>query len=229
MAIQTASQLETGLIPRQQFARRRWYHASNLWYYHRPGPLPKLQLNDRFYEIVDPDIRELCKLLHERGLGTAPSCSGHFHKKAYFVEVWEQLQREADQIRSTGLVVQDCETQQNILFQNPSHQLPWELFPDFREDLRNSQKGGYLGIIFRNDINGVREQFERDNLFESNAAYEAEDPDAKGDWILHIMVDAPTPDDLTRQWDAVTRHMTQMLQTAHRPGVVPLPGLFHQT
>lgn len=166
-------------------------------------------------------------MLHRRGIGTAPSCSGHFHKKAYFVEVWDQLQREADEIRSTGLVVQDCETEESLLFRNPSHQLPWELFPVFREQLRDSQKGGYLGVVFRNDTQGIREQFTHDNLFASNATYEAEEPDAHGNWILHIMVDAPTPEALTHQWNQVTHHLNQMLHTAHRPAVLPLPGMLH--
>lgn len=65
------------------------------------------------------------------------------------------------------------------------------------------------------------------NQLESDAAYEAEEPDARGDWILHIMVDAPTPEALTHQWSQVTHHLHQMLHTAHRPGVVPLPGMLH--
>lgn len=227
MAMQVTTHLETGLVPRKHFARRRWYHASNLWYYHRPGPPPKLQLDRQFYELIDPDLRDLCRRLHERGISTAPSCSGHFHKAAYLVDVWDQLQREAEQIRTTGLVVQDCETKEDVLFRNPTHQLPWDMFRDFQEDLRTSQKGGYLGVIFRNDTEGVREQFTHDDLFESNAAYEAEEPDTTGDWILHIMVDAPTPDALTHQWNEVTRHLNQLLHTAHRPAVVPLPGMLH--
>jgi hypothetical protein len=225
--MQVTTELETGLVPRRQFARRRWYHASNLWYYHRPAPLPRLELDQQFYELVDPDIRDLCRTLHERGIGTAPSCSGHFHKKAYFVAVWDELQREADQIRSDGLVVQDCETKANVLFHNPSHQVPWTTFADFREDLRDSQKGGYLGVIFRNDTEGIRDQFAHDDLFESSAAYEAEEPDPEGNWILHTMVDAPTPDALTHQWNEVARHLHQLLHTAHRPAVVPMPGMLH--
>ncbi len=227
MALITANDLETGLIPRRSFICRRWYHASNLWYYHRPEPAPQPRLDRRFYELIDDDIRDLCRHLHNHGIGTTPSCSGHFHAKAHFLEIWAELQHEADQIRTTGLVVEDCQTRQQLLFRNPSHKLPWGSFHEFRQDVRANQSGGYLGVIFRNDIDGIREQFSHDNLFERNAAYEAREPDAQGNWLLHIMVDASTPDALTLQWNLVDRHLRQLLHTAHRPAVVPLPGMLH--
>jgi hypothetical protein len=227
MTLPTANNLETGLIPREDFARRRWYHASNLWYYHRPAPIPELHPDQQFYELVDADIRDLCRFLHLHGISTTPSCSGHFHSSAHLLQVWEELQHEADQIRSTGLIVQDCETRENLLFRNPSHALPWDSFPEFREHVHASQTGGYLGVIFRNDMAGIREQFARDNPSEPHAAYEPETPNTHGNWILHILVDAPTPDEQTHQWTQIMHHLRQALQTAHRPPVVPLPGVLH--
>lgn len=128
------SQLSCGLIAPRLFPTRQWFYAGPWWYYHAPAVFHQLRVDRRFYELVDPALRELCRRLLAAGLRTTPSCQGHFYERPRFERVWDQLSREAGAVRTAGLVVRDCENGRARLFRDPLYRLPWPHFEAFYDD-----------------------------------------------------------------------------------------------
>src|ERR1051326_6919725 len=81
--------LDAGLVALRQFPLRKWYYASPLWYYHRPAAEHVLKRDPRFFELVDPLLRELCRIVFDAGCCTTPSCEGHFYARARFEKIWQ--------------------------------------------------------------------------------------------------------------------------------------------
>ncbi|HEX7009365.1 MAG TPA: hypothetical protein VF184_05255 [Phycisphaeraceae bacterium] len=139
--------LSAAVIPQERFPFTRWYRASGPWYYHRPGKPDAACLDEGCYELIDPDLRPLCRLLHRLGLATTPSCQGHFYPKSYFQRIWAILEREGEWIRTDGLVVRDSETGLLQVFHDEHYQLPWPDAEAFCREAMAQQSRGYLGIL----------------------------------------------------------------------------------
>src|SRR5512146_1091716 len=97
--------LRADIVPHREFAIRKWFYSSPLWYYHRAGTTDEIRADRRFYRLVDPDLRELCRILLDAGLRTTPSCQGHFYPRERFERIWDELQREQPLITGEGLEV----------------------------------------------------------------------------------------------------------------------------
>src|SRR5438105_3376368 len=108
--------LRADLVPHRQWALSRWFYANPIWYYHRRSAAHELRAEGKFYQLVDPMLREVVRLLNDAGLRTTPSCQGHSYPKERFEQVWSELKREEPAIRDGGLVVKDCENEQEYLF-----------------------------------------------------------------------------------------------------------------
>src|SRR5262249_20831239 len=143
--------LDPGIIPQRTFPLRRWYYANPLWYYHTPATQHSLRTDAQFYELVDPDLRELCQALLAAGLFTPPSCQGHFCPRHRFERVWDELSREAETVRGSGLTVRDSETDCPYRFQAVDYQLPWRSFDAFLHQAYPHQNHGYIGIAIPKD------------------------------------------------------------------------------
>lgn len=98
--------LSPAIIPLREFPLRKWYYVNPLWYYHAPALEHRLRRNERFFELVDPAQRELCRLALEAGLCTTPSCQGHFYPQDRFEQIWAQLVEHEAQIRNVGLLLE---------------------------------------------------------------------------------------------------------------------------
>src|SRR5688572_20076591 len=122
------SNLRADLLPHQRWAVSKWFYANPVWYYHRDGTDEEIVANRKFYQLVDPDLREICRELLEAGLQTTPSCQGHFYPRERFEKIWDELKREEPAIVGDGLVVKDSETDREYLFHDPNFRVPW---PDF--------------------------------------------------------------------------------------------------
>src|SRR5690242_14472195 len=103
------SDLSAGLLPHRQWAISRWFYANPIWYYHRRSSVHEIRLGGRFYQLIDPALRDVCRLLNDAGARTMPSCEGHSYPRERFEQIWEELRREEPLIRGHGLVVKDCE------------------------------------------------------------------------------------------------------------------------
>src|SRR5438067_8000604 len=77
MDVSTIRGLQAGLVPHREWAVRRWFYANPIWYYHRRSAAHEIRPTGKFYKLVDPELREVCRLLNDAGLQTTPSCQGH--------------------------------------------------------------------------------------------------------------------------------------------------------
>ena len=142
--------LRADLIPTHDWPLRQWFQG-DCRYYHGPRrQLPPLG-DPKFYRLLDPDLRPLCRLLIEAGLRTTPSCQGHFHPTHRFRRTWDQLHRERNAISGRGLVVRDAEAGQEYLFRDPAYRIPWPDFASFCAQSSADQNSGYLGILIPPD------------------------------------------------------------------------------
>src|SRR5437667_5783792 len=143
----TIDGLRADIVPHHQWAISKWYYANPLWYYHRRRTDEEIVTDRKFYQLVDPELRQICHLLNEAGLHTTPSCQGHFYEKQRFEHVWETLTREQSLIRADGLIVKDSETDHEFLFRRPNYSFPWKHFDDFYKQAAAHQGIGYLGVL----------------------------------------------------------------------------------
>ncbi len=144
--------LDPSFAPLRTWPLRKWYYAQRrdgaapLWYYHVPAREHRPSDDPRFYDLVDPPLRRLCRLIHAAGLMTTPSCAGHWYLRERFVRIWDELQQNADVIRGVGLTVLDSETGQCGVFREPAYRLPWRDFDEFFWRAAALQRRGYIGI-----------------------------------------------------------------------------------
>jgi hypothetical protein len=199
--------LEAGFVPHRQWPLRKWYFANPLWFYHEEYPIDEMIPSRAFYELVDPELRELCRGLHEAGLHTTPSCQGHFYGRERFERIWAELEREQAKINGPGLPVKDSETQQEHLFQDPGFRLPWSSVEAFYEEASAQQGEGYIGILIPHERDRLRDALVR--LQRQDDSSRIEFDDAVGRRLgSHLLAIHMTPRD-TEQREGLWARITQ--------------------
>jgi len=207
--------LSADLLPHRQWAVSKWFYANRLWYYHRPGTDEEIIASPRFYQLVDPELRDLCHLLNEAGLRTMPSCQGHSYPRERFENIWRELERELPQITGEGLIVRDCETDREFLFRDPGYRLPWEEFEDFYHAAGEHQGVGYIGILVPS------ERAELGKMI--SAVGENEDLEIRedkrvgrlfGGRLFHVMVRSPDPLVRAIRWRGITEYFESLLMSS---------------
>ncbi len=211
--------LSSAIVPHRRWWQRTWFQAiGGTRYYHRPGFRRAFAPGERFYEGVDPDLRELCKALVERGLRTAPSCQGHFHDRAYFEQRWDELRHEADAITRDGLVVLDAQSSRRHLFRDRHYSVAWGTFEAFfRQSLRH-QSTGYLGVFVPRHELSVYRRLRRLATRQSIAAFTF---DRRAERIarahlLHILVHPRDEQDGERRWRWLTERIIDAVDDARK-------------
>jgi hypothetical protein len=207
--------LESGIVPQRTFPLRKWFYANPLWYYHAPAIMHRPHADPRFFELVDPQLRELCRCLLAAGLRTTPSCQGHFHPRRRFERVWDELNHEAELIRTGGLVVRDSETDRALSFHEPAYRLAWEDFASFHEQAGRQQTHGYLGIAIPNDRPELAARFCSRRLDTDGVRIE---PDAElgevfGQSFVSVYVEPRSREERDASWAAVTAHVKALLRS----------------
>lgn len=146
--MKTVTNISSSIIPMEKFPTKRWFTSSgdSLWYYHAPRGKVDLPTSSDFTSSLDPFVKPLVDFLHLRRVKTTPSCSGHSHDEDHFLKVWFKLARDAQSIKSKGLVLTDVENNRTFLFRDRDYQIPWRSFHDFFSDISKDQKRGYLGF-----------------------------------------------------------------------------------
>ena len=202
-------------------AIRKWYSASPLWHFHRRAFPGEIETSRRFYHAVDPDLLELCRLLHREGIHTTPSCQGHFHSRSHFEEVWEELRREQRLIQTVGLPVTDSESGREFLFRASKFELPWATFDEFHQQASSRQREGFLGILLPRDRHALVSKLHR-HPFRSRRAFIAFDGGLScllGGSLFYATVLANDPEECSRSWRAITEHVKSLLdcESSHAP------------
>jgi len=104
----------------------------------------KLPSDAGFLSTVDPALRPLVSWLHAHGIPTGPSCAGHDISTKGFRQIYEDLERDAESVRDSGLVLRDPEEGQNYVMRDPHFELPWRSFDSFRKAANEHQPIGWL-------------------------------------------------------------------------------------
>jgi len=210
--------LQADLVPHRQWALRRWFYANPIWYYHRPSATHEICPQGKFYQLVDEDLREICRLLNDAGLRTTPSCQGHFYPRQRFERIWDELRKEEPQIRGEGLIVKDSENQQQYLFQNRGYRNPWPNFEAFYKEASAHQNVGYLGVIVPDD------QIDRKSIAELRAYHsqsttvrlEPELEKTLGGTVISVLVNTLEPQAQSEQWQRLTDHVRRVLESGQQ-------------
>lgn len=201
--------LRADLVAHEQWLWRQWFYAdeSALWYYHRPRHELRMVADRQFYALVDPELRELCQLLHGHGLRTTPSCEGHFYPEQRFQQIYKQLQQDQAAIRGQGLAVKDSETGQTYLFREESYRLPWSDYEEFFAQVGAQQGVGYLGVLVPRESGELGERLGmlREMAEGAEVWWDEQAGAALGARVLGIRVRPSSPEERRGLWGAITR------------------------
>lgn len=204
--------LRADFIPHRFWPQRQWFYASSR-YYHGPRREPTSFNNERFYKWVDPDLRSLCRLLHKSGLHTTPSCQGHFHNRNRFRRAWQIMSKELKKIVKGGLVVMNSETEQQLIFHDPTYHLPWRNFSSFYEQAAMQQNIGYLGILIpperKEVIGALQEESRREALFSSE--FDQTGRRLWGNLLFDVYVRTPDAQTQSQIWNEITHRIRKIL------------------
>jgi len=206
--------LRADIVPHREFALRKWFYANPLWYYHRRELAGEITLDGSFYKLVDPQLRELCRSLHEAGIRTTPSCQGHFYSRDHFQKTWDELEEEEAQIQSHGLIVRDSETQQLYLFRARTFQLPWLDFGCFYEQASVHQNKGYLGVIVPRHLHRLCCALHNEGYRtrRSQISFDGELSCVLGGSLFNVFVAAADPQERDDEWRAIFEYFADALQ-----------------
>lgn len=171
-------------------------------YYHRPKPAVPPARGPEFYRRVDPDLRQLCRLLHARGLLTTPSCQGHDHDRAYFEKRWGDLCDEAMMIRGDGLLLREAETNREYCFRDPDYRLPWPDFSRFLKESQHHQSTGYLGVIVPSNDPGLDARFRKWSRRLGRLAPERDERIGRGigGHLYYFLITSQSSSERSRRW-----------------------------
>jgi hypothetical protein len=118
------------------------------WYYRVPTDegedLRKLPTDPNFTKTLDPAVRPLVGWLHQKGIPTGPSCSGHDLDKRDFGQIFSNLREDGKKIRGSGLLLRDPEDGKDYVMQDDSYTLPWGSLDAFRKVASHHQPVGWL-------------------------------------------------------------------------------------
>lgn len=213
MAHSAITGLSADLLPHRQWAVSRWFYANPIWYYHRRSAAHEIRPSGKFYQLVDPLLREVCHLLNDAGLRTTPSCEGHSYPRERFERIWEELKREEPLIRGDGLVVKDCENDEAFLFRQADYRIPWPSFDDFYREASAHQNVGYLGILVPNDRPDLAERFASSQYTTPATRLRTDDTIGTllGGTLFEVRVETTDATTRVAEWRAFTRYVPQML------------------
>lgn len=136
------------LVPHTNFHKGSWVRSSSGWYYFiQEVTNPVIFTNSIDYNKIDPQLTTLVKYLHSKGIGTTPSCQGHFYDAKYYKRLYSKLQKDCIKIRGNGLMlineVLKCK------YGNRTYKLPWTE-SEFIDKVLTYQTTGVLGFTDEN-------------------------------------------------------------------------------
>lgn len=140
--------ISPNFIPHEMFHKGYWLNPvkDNSWYYFQPSKRGfSVDLPKEFYSTLDDKFKDIVPYLHQKGIPTTPSCTGHFKKDSVFKNVYKNLENHRSEINSNGLLLQNPETGEFLKYYDPRYDLPWEK-DQFIEKCRDYQKKGCLGL-----------------------------------------------------------------------------------
>jgi len=216
-AVPVISTLRADLVPHREMAIRKWYAASSRWYYHRRALPGEHDCSRRFYQLIDPQLRGICRLLHRHGVHTTPSCEGHFHGHDHFDAIWRALEREEHLIREPGVLVRDSESGREFIFRACTYELPWPSFDAFYSQAAVQQTEGYLGIILPRHHHAMVCELHNHQLRQERAwiRFDGQLSCLLGASVFAVTVQPRDPAERDRLWLRVGEYLRDIVNAAH--------------
>jgi hypothetical protein len=139
-------------VPHYEFHKGAWLQSIDNpgWYYFMKSKNPNIISNPSFLESVDEPLKELVTFLHQKGIRTTPSCSGHFKSERNLEKIYSDLEADKKQITGNGLKLKDIETGNIYLFKNKKYLIPWGR-DTFITELLSYQQHGVIGMRLANE------------------------------------------------------------------------------
>ena len=142
------------LIYGRAMAEKDWYRPLYHYDYYYHVPKKNNLINtDKLLDSIDKDIYEIVRIAHEKGLSTNSSCQGHFFTIKELKEKYKKAKEDEKQIRDFGLVLENVETGEHILWQQSDYKFPYTQ-QKYIEIMRKKPRG-YLPIYLHEKNCGV--------------------------------------------------------------------------
>lgn len=139
------------LIPHEKFHTGIWLLSVQRpeWYYFMKKKNQNVIKDKSFLKSVDRPLRKLVKNLHERGIKTTPSCSGHHISERNLEKIYDALEKDREDILHSGIQLKDVETGKLYFFKNEHYSLPWTR-QKFIDRVSIYQQKGVIGLRLGN-------------------------------------------------------------------------------
>jgi hypothetical protein len=134
-------------IPHDSFHKGSWLISvlrPEWYYFQRRNNMNRIS-NPHFMKSVDGSLKPLVRFLHKNGFKTTPSCAGHHRGEKNYEQIYDALKEDEKEIRSTGLLLRDVETNKKTVFKDPTYKLPWNK-RQFQTGAMKYQQTGVIGI-----------------------------------------------------------------------------------
>lgn len=137
------------LIPHEVFHKYDWYLSEHSnWYFHKYSDNENIiTTGNKFAESVDDLLKPIINVLHDKGIRTTASCSGHFYSRDEYVKVFFQLEMIEQLVKTTGVEFTNIETGETLFIYNPEHKrLQYVDQETFVDKVVEYSKVGVLGL-----------------------------------------------------------------------------------
>lgn len=140
--------LRSDFVHHKDFHKGLWLKNHNCpWFFFYQTPREyNIPNNKEFYSTVDPNLLNIVKLLHKKGIPTTPSCSGHIKNPRDYEEIYDSLGLVEKTIKDRGLILSNLETKRKFYYKNPKFSLPYSR-NEFLEKINLYQRKGVLGFV----------------------------------------------------------------------------------
>ena len=131
----------------EEFAWKEWWtpaRKGRSWFFHTPRQIVAHPSHTVEFETLDTGVSGLVGKLHGMDIPTWPSCEGHWFDPKRAREMYAQLQKDAQSIRTTGLPMKHVETGKQGYIYNPTWHLPWPTWHSFYTD---ASRGNGRGLV----------------------------------------------------------------------------------
>ena len=194
------------LIPHAEFHKGAWLLPTErpYWYYFMRKKTANTITNKNFLKSVDKPLRKLVKWLHERGIKTTPSCSGHHVSERDLEKIYSALRKDRHDVRNGGLLLKDIETGYSYLYKDNTYNLPWSK-KDFIEKVKVYQQRGVIGLRL-----GQRKKLRRKILEVFDDFYDGISASEK-DSIVFIFTSGHESGNNKKAWKIITRALKSVV------------------
>lgn len=191
--------LNPDFIPHDKFHKGYWLKSPKCdWFFFMGKPRKyEIPSSDNFYSTLDEGLKDLVKYLHEKGIPTTPSCTGHIQNEKKYLEIFDSLSNISKIIKDKGITLSNPETSKKIFYKNPKFSLPFSR-DEFLEKINEYQKWGVLGMVNKNDL------YEKlkDVL-----------PVNKVDNLVLILTKGDNQEKINKNWSEITKKIKKTINT----------------